>query len=335
MDSKLTSNLLKRRKMQNSDVRKTDLKTLLLKEELIRFSKLKPYIAIKDSVISWTLIFLSWTLVASLTNPATLLVAIMVIASRYYALLIIGHDGVHRRIFNDRILNDRFCDLFIYGPIGLIMRFMDHNHLQHHHHFSSEKDPDRYKYGTDNKATKFNFLIYCLGLMGIFNQLKNIYFRKNYTLKSPELSNRKKKTCTDWIILLTWQFLLIIGLTSAIGWWAYPILWIIPVYLSILFDGLRSYCEHAEVPLDSTVNPSRWITHSSNRVERFFLAPMNMNFHSAHHLWPSIPYYNLPQVDYLIKERSQTLRNTTLIWKTTYASTLFSYYKNLPLPVMR
>ena len=21
---------------------------------------------------------------------------------------------------------------------------------------------------------------------------------------------------------------------------------------------------------------------------------MNMNFHAAHHLWPSIPYYNLP-----------------------------------------
>ena len=41
----------------------------------------------------------------------------------------------------------------------------------------------------------------------------------------------------------------------------------------------------------------RLITYLSNPVERLFVAPLNMNYHAVHHLYPSIPYYHLAVAD--------------------------------------
>ena len=56
----------------------------------------------------------------------TVLLAIPVVGTRFYALLIIGHDGIHRRLFRHPRWNDWFADLFIFGPVaqsrGLIIK---------------------------------------------------------------------------------------------------------------------------------------------------------------------------------------------------------------------
>jgi fatty acid desaturase len=31
-------------------------------------------------------------------------------------------------------------------------------------------------------------------------------------------------------------------------------------------------------------------------LERLVLAPINVNYHLAHHLYPSVPFYNLPKL---------------------------------------
>ena len=46
----------------------------------------------------------------------------------------------------------------------------------------------------------------------------------------------------------------------------------------------------------------------------------NMNYHIEHHLYPSIPYYNLPQIHSLIKEKPDY---------PNYSNGLFELFKEL------
>jgi fatty acid desaturase len=102
----------------------------------------------------------------------------------------------------------------------------------------------------------------------------------------------------DIAIILGWQLALVGGLTAAVGWWGYPVLWLAPVYcFTYLGDNLRSFCEHSHPESDAEADEHRLITFRSNPIERWFVSPMNMNYHAAHHLWVSIPYYNLPAAD--------------------------------------
>jgi fatty acid desaturase len=122
---------------------------------------------------------------------------------------------------------------------------------------------------------------------------------------------------------------LIIGLSLAIGWWAWPMLWLAPVYaFTFLADNLRSFAEHSHPEPDTAADRHRLITFVSNPLERLLLAPMNMNFHAIHHLWASIPYYNLPKADHELRGKSAT---AGLEWRRSYLGYLWRYWRALPL----
>jgi fatty acid desaturase len=122
---------------------------------------------------------------------------------------------------------------------------------------------------------------------------------------------------------------LIGGLTWAIGWWAYPVLWLLPVFVfTYLGDNLRSFVEHSHPESDAKADEHRLVTYFSNRLERLFVAPMNMNYHAAHHLWVGIPYYNLPHADRLMREHPGS---AALEWRRSYLGYLWRYMRAMPL----
>jgi fatty acid desaturase len=56
-------------------------------------------------------------------------------------------------------------------------------------------------------------------------------------------------------------------------------------------------------------------------------APHNMNYHMAHHLWPSIPYYNLPAADALVRESEIVKRgDDRLVWRKSYIGYMVAYF---------
>jgi fatty acid desaturase len=59
---------------------------------------------------------------------------------------------------------------------------------------------------------------------------------------------------------------------------------------------------------------------------------MNMNCHAAHHIWTSIPYYNLPAADL---ELQSSPAADGLIWRGSYLGYLLGYSLALPLPECR
>jgi fatty acid desaturase len=300
-------------------------KSLLSPERVREFSRLRPGRAVWDALCCWLTIGAAWTLVALRPEWWTVLLAVPIVGTRYYALFIIGHDGLHRRLFPNARHNDLFNDLFILGPIGAVTRINNGNHLRHHHHLATDLDPDRHKHGCFNKTNLFELLGYLTGVLSVLRSVRNVFFAPRAAAKR----ERERYMLRDVIILASWQALLIGGLTWSIGWWSWPVLWLLPVFaFTFLGDNLRSFAEHSHPEPDREADAHRLISFCSNPIERLFLAPMNMNYHAVHHLWPSIPYYHLPLADAAIRADAAA---RGLEWRRSYLGYLWRYCAALPL----
>ena len=66
--------------------------------------------------------------------------------------------------------------------------------------------------------------------------------------------------------------------------------------------------------LDYTLYVWHWLNHRSTLLWRF---------HAVHHLWPSIPYYNLPTADRLIRQHPGA---AGLEWRGSYFAYLLTYW---------
>lgn len=294
---------------------------LLEREELARVSALRPAIPVSHTLLHWVLILACFALVALLPSPWIVLLAVAVIGANFYGLYIIGHDGLHRRLFDSVRANDGWNDVMIMGSFGAITRLNRTNHMDHHQDTCLPSDPDRHKYLHPGKEPVVPFIAFLSGLASLIPSVRNVFFARGPRRKSGGYTPR------DLIILLGWQLLLFTGLTFAIGWWAYPVLWVLPVYLfGYRADLTRVFCEHSVIGQDDAADADfRLITYRSNWLEKRFFAPHNMNFHAAHHLWPGIPYYNLPEADRLMRARAGD--DARLVMRRSYVRYLLDYLR--------
>ncbi len=302
--------------------------TLLSVERVRELSRLRPTRVVADTAACWFWILAAWTAVCLWPRPWVIALAVPVIGNRYYALFILGHDGMHRRLFPSLKANDLFCDLLLLGPIGAITRINNGNHLAHHRHLATELDPDRYKHACFNKTTRVEYLAFLSGLTSVWRAVRAVFVEAGRGVSAERRYNFR-----DLVILAGWQGLLIGGLSAAIGPWAWPLLWLLPVYLfSYLADLLRSFVEHSHPQADAQADARRLISFVSHPLERLVFAPMSMNLHAAHHLWTSIPYYNLARAD---REMQTHPQSAGLEWRGTYLGYLLRYFVALPLPGCR
>ncbi len=306
--------------------------TILSRDELRELSTLRPGIAIRDMVIDWAAILAAWAMVALHPTWWTALIAFIVVGTSYYALLIIGHDGLHRRLMKSARWNDLINDVFIVGPIGAITRINRDNHMEHHLITSMPNDPDRHKYIHDNKEPTLPFMLFVAGLSSFRQTITNVFFRGRRQRTDDEGSGPSQLSqyrVSDVFLLIGWQTTILISLTLAIDWWAYPILWVLPVYFfAYRGDLVRVFCEHSMLTDDATADTSRrLVSYRSNWLERRFFSPHNMNNHISHHLWPSIPYYNLPQTEAKVREWAQKHDSCSVMaWRQSYCGYLITYF---------
>ena len=85
------------------------------------------------------------------------------------------------------------------------------------------------------------------------------------------------------------------GLAASGVWWAYPLLWIVPLLTwMMVISRIRNIAEHAVVP-DSGDPLRNTRTTRAGFLERLFVAPYYVNYHLEHHLLFYVPCYNLPR----------------------------------------
>lgn len=181
-------------------------------------------------------------------------------------------------------------------------------------------------------------MFFLTGLATVLKSARNVFFTGGLPApaEAAPTSDRPpalKHGGRDLVILIGWQVALIAGLSIAFGWWGYALLWLLPVFVfTYLADNFRSFAEHGHPESDQRADSHRLITYLSNPVERAFFAPMNMNFHAAHHLWISIPYYNLPVADARMRSGPDP---SGIEWRGSYLAFLWRYMRALPLEECR
>jgi len=112
----------------------------------------------------------------------------------------------------------------------------------------------------------------------------------------------------------------------ALGWWVYPVLWVLPlVTVTTVCHLLRSFIEHAVLTEERPGHDNLLISIVSNPVERAMVAPFNMNFHAEHHLYPAVPARRLPEVRAALAATPEPPR----LLRTAYLTALVRYARSL------
>src|SRR5262245_27089841 len=245
-------------------------------------------------VHAWAVIVGAITLVAVLPNPLTYVLAAMLIGSRQLGLAILMHEGAHRCFSRDEARNMALSQWLCAFPIFADTQAYRRYHLQHHAHTQQENDPDLVlsaPFPLTKASYRRKFLRDITGRTGYEQrkaQLLNALGDSSWPLARRARHFRDKLGCQIAVNALLWTGLALAGI-----WWAYPLLWLVPLLTwMMVITRIRNIAEHAVVPdSDDPLRNTR--TTTANLFERIFIAPYFVNYHLEHHLFYYLPCYHL------------------------------------------
>ena len=121
---------------------------------------------------------------------------------------------------------------------------------------------------------------------------------------NPKLSlrGRAQHFCSKLGRQLAVNALLWATLAAAGVWWAYPLLWLLPLLTwFMVITRIRNIAEHAMVgDADDPLRNTR--TTLANWLARALVAPYFVNYHLEHHLFYYVPCYRLPALHRILRE---------------------------------
>ena len=271
-----------------------------------RLSELSEYRTLAAIAWQWAVIALAiglwYSLPADLGIVRWLVYAlcVVVIASRQHAFLILMHEGAHGRISRYRAWNDFVSDITCAFPLGIATKLYRERHLKHHQFTNTERDPDwtivkPYRDWQWPKKRGPAFAVFTRDVTGLSSHMLIL----TLMLWSParKLFVKRKLTMTTWERVRLFAFYLIVAalLTWCHLWLGFLLFWIVPLLTATTaIARLRSIAEHMAVPSAHELNQTREVVPSL--VEKLLLAPLHVNYHLSHHLFPSVPFYRLPEL---------------------------------------
>jgi fatty acid desaturase len=246
-------------------------------------------------------------------NPLIVGLAVIVIGTRQHALFVIAHDAAHYLLYDSRWLNDavgRACSMVQ----GLSMRTYRVIHRLHHNNLYGELDPDTALHGGYPRGraylvkkllkdlsglTAWKTYAYFLGGAPALNTATNKAVRPlddtSAKLRDEARSDRNA------VILFHLAALLLFGLTGYLV--QYLVLWILPLVTVVqAILRLRAISEHgATTDFSSPLTAAR--TNVAPAWLEWLLFPHHVNYHIEHHLYASVPQYNLRRLHREMVER--------------------------------
>lgn len=224
----------------------------------------------------------------------------IILATRLQCLGVLMHDGAHYLLFTNRLVNDIVSDLFLAFPLGLSTTLYRHDHFIHHRYTNTEEDPDvRLQHADEDfRWPKTRFKCAMLVLRSLLG------------LNLPRMF-QAAKAWSPWVNLFTpispifpLRARILLILTTILVYTA--VIWsgqIIPLLAVFVIPGLtllnftnriRVTAEHMRVPATHELNSTRTVV--PNWLECLMVAPYGVSYHIEHHLFPSVPGRNLPEL---------------------------------------
>jgi fatty acid desaturase len=246
-------------------------------------------------------------------NPLALFLAVVVIGTRQHALFVIAHDAAHYLLYESRPANEivgRACAMVQ----GLSMRTYRVIHRLHHNNLYGPLDPDTALHGgyPRGKAylvkkllkdisglTAWKTYAYFLGGAPALNTATNVALRP----LDDTSSKLKSDARSDRNMVIAFH----VAALAAMAWSGYLlqylVLWVLPLVTVVqAILRLRAIAEHgATTDFSSPLTAAR--TNLAPAWLEWLIFPHHVNYHIEHHLYASVPHYNLPALHREMTER--------------------------------
>jgi fatty acid desaturase len=272
--------------------------------EIRRLSRLTPWRTAMAICLDWAVIAAAIFLCEWTDSWLAWIVAVPVIAGRMHALAGLMHDFAHYRFIADKKLSDTIGNLLLAWPIGATVAGYRRNHLAHHNYTNSGRDPDwvvklgtrEYTFPQEMRFALLNFLGYFVGVSSL-RDIRAAFGR----VQDDDVSSRGQK-----LARIGFYVAIAVALTVTGTWAEYALYWAIP-YLTVFFLLLyvRSVAEHFGETMEAASELNGTRTVIPHFWERWFFCPHHLNYHLDHHLYPSVPFYNLPALHAALRRNSK------------------------------
>lgn len=210
------------------------------------------------------------------------------------------HELSHWTVFRTRALNEWFGRLF--GFVVLFPR--DFDQLQHAAHHRHTQDWDRDGELARDRYTFASYLLWLLGPTYWYTRVRRIV-RFACGVVSEEYVPAARRG--DLVREARWHvagYAAIAAGSVAAGSWAAVTFWLAPMLLTKVVHQLQNTIEHLGLPHEANILENTRSTRT-NAVLRWL--GWNMQYHTAHHAFPGVPFHNLPA----LHEALFTQRGTT------------------------
>jgi fatty acid desaturase len=222
-------------------------------------------------------------------------IAIVFIAGRQHAMLVLMHEAAHGLLHPNARINNVVSNLLLSFPLFISTELYRQHHLQHHRHVNTENDPDL-------KDTEIppNGVLFILGLIGDLLGLRSLRLMASVNdfgvigLFRAE-NGASRDIVFNRLLFLGFAAVVVFVLTLTESWLAFLLFWIVPMWFVLPpILHLRAVAEHAGRTDAGYEAHARTVTPMP--MERALFCPMNINLHLEHHIFPDIPCYRLPEV---------------------------------------
>jgi fatty acid desaturase len=246
---------------------------------------------------------LSWY--ASLHQPIWVFLLLLYLHGTVFAFLLNGfHELCHKTVFKTRALNTIFLDIYSFiGWLNPVLFWASH---QEHHKYTLHP-PDDLEVVLPVKMTLTMFLQSMLvNPWDVYGRLKEFVRLSFGRLQGPwenalfpEKVTAQRQKLFNWARFHLIGQALIVIVSLSLGWWQLPVL----LTLAPFYGGaLLFLCNNTQhIGLQDNVPDFRLCCRTIylNPVVRFLY--WQMNYHTEHHMYAAVPFYNLPTLHEQIK----------------------------------
>ncbi len=207
------------------------------------------------------------------------------------------HELSHNSVFKTRWLNEFFGRTFCF----ILLMGRDQDKFEHYQHHRHTQDPE--KDAEIVGGEPFNLRSYLLYMSAVSYWPYRIgeVFRLalGQTERWPWLSHSQFKIVHKEarIMLAAYAFIAISSLL--LDSIAALIFWLLPMCLMKWFQNLQNMIEHTGMPFAQDIMINTRTVKANGLMQWLF---WNMPYHTAHHSYPMIPFFNLPQLHDAIVE---------------------------------
>lgn len=295
----------------------TSIKQLLSAEQIKQLTAKSDWRGAWAVLKTWGLIAAAFAVLAAFPNPLSFVLVVLFLGGQQLACAILTHEASHYTLFKTRSLNNQLADWLVARPIWTdVFRYRQH-HLKHHTRTGTNEDPDMSlvnPFPCSRKSLLKKFVRDLTGRTGIRRLIgllgMDIGMLKYTVAAEVERIPRNGRSVLSYlaeglrnmypVILTNLAMVAVLALFDAA--WVY-IAWVLAYLTSFsLFIRIRSIAEHACMPGGEDIFQNTRTTHAG-LLARLTVAPMHVNYHQEHHLMASVPYYRLPLLNKMLREK--------------------------------